>query len=86
MTNISCGLTVYTGGHGDAFQQLQRPVVHKKDSHTLIRSWEYAYESPEAACNSVYNMLRQGPTSEKLALGWEESDRWGPDNCLVCGR
>ena len=86
MTNINHRLTVYSGGHGDASQQLQRPVVYKKDGRTLTRSWEYEYESPEAAHNSIYDMLHQGPTSEKLALGWEESDRWGPDNYLVRGR
>lgn len=86
MTNINHGLTVYSGGHGDASQQLQRPVVYKKDGHTLARSWEYQHERPEAARNSVYDMLRQGPTSEKLALDWEEYDRWDPDNCLVRGR
>ena len=67
MANINHGLTAYSGGHGDASQQLQRPVVYKKDGYTLACSWEY--ESPEAARNSVYDMLRQGPTSEKLTLG-----------------
>jgi hypothetical protein len=61
-------------------------VVYRKDGRTSTRSWEHECESPEAACNSVYDMLRQGPTSEKLALGWEEPDRWGPDNYLVRGR
>ena len=28
------GLTVYSGGHGDASQRLQRPVVYRKDSST----------------------------------------------------
>ena len=64
MTNINYGLTVYSDGHGDASQQLQKPVVYKKDSRTLTRSWEYKYERPEAARSSVYNMFRQGPTSE----------------------
>ena len=84
MANINHGLTVYSGSHGDASQQLQRPVVYKKDGRTLACSWEY--ESPEAACNSVYDMLHQGSTSEKLALGWGKSDRWGLDNSLVHGR
>ncbi|MDE0672428.1 MAG: hypothetical protein OXH72_11860 [Caldilineaceae bacterium] len=30
-------------------------------------------------------MLAQGPVSEKFGLGWEESDRWAPDNYLVRG-
>lgn len=85
VANIN-GLTVYSGSQGDASQQLQRPVVYKKDGHTLAHSWEYEYESPEAARNSVYDMLRHEPTSEKLALGWEESNCWGPNNYLVRGR
>ena len=68
VANANHGLTVYSGGHGDASQQLQRPVVYKKNSRILACSWEY--ESPEAARNSIYDILRQGPTSEKLTLGW----------------
>ena len=46
---------------------------------------EYEYESREQAREAVYDMLAQGPVSEKFGLGWEEFDCWVPDNYLVRG-